>query len=122
MANYGQTHTLNGVVLKVTDITPVKTQKTKKSVVGKTLVQTRVIGLNDQQWELDVTGLVTGTTSANLSTNRAAIEALDSATSYALVDGIHDSNYYLEPGSLEFTDSSEDGNMFYRFRMRLIQV
>ena len=78
-----------GETLKITSITPVKEQKTRKHKVGKTLVEVKVIGMGAQQWELSVSGIVTGTTAANLSTNRAAVEALDDVTKYDFVDGIH---------------------------------
>ena len=122
MGQYNGVISFNGVELQVTSIVPTKSQKTRKTVVGKTLVEVKVIGMGAQQWELDVDGLVTGTTSANLSTNRAAIEALDDAASHAYVDGIHDGTFYLIPGSLSFRDSNDRGNMSYLYSFRLVEA
>ena len=115
--------TYNSITLKIVSCSPIKRQKTKKSVVGKTLIQARVIGMNDQQWELNMSGLVLGTTAANLATNRANIEALDSAASYAYVDGIHDGNYYVSPGTLIFEDNQESAGtqQLYRYSITLVQ-
>lgn len=113
--------TFNSVELHILDASAKKVQKTRKSVIGKTLVQTNIIGLGAQQWELNVSGRVVGTTSTNLGTNRAVIEAFDDLTAYAYVDGIHDGNYYVEPGSLEFDDDGDDTNMTYKYSMTLVE-
>jgi hypothetical protein len=120
MANYDTT-TYGGISLKITSITPVKQQKTRKSVIGKTLVETPIIGMGAQQWSLKIAGSITGTTQANLGTNRAAIEALDDVDEHAYVDGIHDGNYYLVPGSLTFEDVSDNAGMYYKYNMSLIE-
>jgi len=121
ISNYDSTITYGGVILNVDKVTPTKTQKTRKSIVGKSLVETKIIGLNVQQWELKLSGMVFGTTTANLATNRAAIEALDDVSSHAFVDGIHDSLCITEPGSLSFTDSGDMGNMSYLYSMVLLE-
>ncbi len=110
-----------GLPLNAAKITPVKKQRTRKSVVGKTLIETKIIGLNDQQWELNVSGIIYGTTVANLGTNRAALETKDKASTYAYTDNIHDGNYYIKTGSLKFNDSGEDVGSLYRYSMILLE-
>ena len=122
MANYSAI-TYNSLTLNITTCVPTKKQKTKKSVVGKTLVQARIIGMNDQQWELQLSGIVLGTTAANLATNRANIEASDDAMVHAYVDAIHDGNFFISPGTLIFEDNEENAGtqQLYRYNMTLVQ-
>jgi len=120
MANYTDV-TFNGVTLHITNVTPASKQKKKKSIIGKTLVETTVIGLNDTQWELALTGVVTGTDLTDLGTNRAALEVLDDSESHAYVDGIHDGTYYMRPGSLSFEDSGDNANSSYRYTCTLVE-
>ena len=110
--------TYGGVSLNLSRITPVKEQKTRKQVVGKTLIETQIIGLSAQQWRITVRGTIKGI----ISTGRAALEALDDVSSHAYVDGIHDGNYYLVPGSLEFQDEGDRGNSTYVYSFELIEV
>lgn len=121
MTVYDDTITFNNVSLNVESISPTKKQKTRKIIIGKTLTQVNIIGLGDTQWVLDVTGIITGTTLSNLSTNRAAVEGLDSVTAYDYVDGMHNGTYIVVPGSLSFTDKATDGNLAYRYNFTLIE-
>jgi len=121
MGEYGSTITFNSVTLYVKSLTPVKKQKTRKSIIGKTLTEIKIIGLNDQQWELIINGLILGDTASALSTNRSAIEALDDVASHAYVDGIHNGTYILKPGSLTIQDVSDDAGMKYSYKMTLIE-
>lgn len=120
MANYS-TSTLGGVTLQVTNISVNKPQKTRKSVVGKSLVQVQILGLNAQQWELRIDGIITAATVAALGTARAALEALDNAGTHAYVDGIHDGTYYIVPGSLSFSDAQELSGVSYRYSLTIIE-
>ena len=121
MTEYAKTITYNGVYLRVNSLTPVRYQKTRKSVIGKTLTQVPIIGINDQQWELKINGIILGTTAANLSTNRAAIEGLDTVTPYAYVDGIHNGTYILDPKSLVISDNSDNVGLKYDYQLTLIE-
>lgn len=121
MGSYDSTITYNSVSLHVQSITPTRRQKTRKSVIGKTLTQVKIIGLNAQQWELKINGVIIGSTAANLSTNRAAIEALDVITPYTYVDGIHNGTYILSPSSLIIKDTSDDAGMKYQYSLTLIE-
>ena len=107
--------------MNVLSISPVREQKTRKSIIGKTLTEIKIIGLNAQQWELDINGLILGTTAANLSTNRAAIEAFEDVTKHQYVDGIHTGSYLVKSGSLQIKDVSDDAGMKYNYSMTLIE-
>lgn len=113
--------TFDSIPLDVDSISPSRGQKTRKSVVGMTLIESSIIGMGAQQWELEVSGVIYGTTSNNLSTNRANLEALDNVTPYAFVDGIHNGNYYIRPKSLRFDDRSDDVGSRYAYSMTLIE-
>lgn len=118
---YNNNITLNGVVLNILNLTPRKSQKKIKQVVGKTLVQNEIIGLDIQQWELDLSGIVLADDVNSLETNRANLEALDSTTSYEYIDGLHNSNYFVVPGSLQFEDNGEEIHSFYRYSIKIIE-
>lgn len=121
MANYANTIVFNGITLKVLTLTPVKKQKTIKQVIGKSLVQTKIVGLQDSQWELSGTGVITAISLAELANNRYNIESLDDVSPHTLVDGIHDGMYYMIPGSLQFKDSGERGNISYLYSFKLVE-
>ncbi len=119
MSRYNENETVqyNDGELLVTDLTPSRLQKTRKSTIGKSLVEANIIGLNAQQWRLNISGIIY----ASIGTARARIEALDDASAHTYTDGIHDGNYAIEPGSLVFTDSSDDAGMVYRYKLSLIE-
>ena len=121
MGEYDSEILFNSVSLHVQSLTPVKNQKTRKSIIGKTLTEIKVIGLNTQQWELKINGIILGTTATNLSTNRSAIEALDDVASHTYIDGIHDGTYILKPGSLIIDDESDNVGMKYNYGLTLIE-
>lgn len=121
MTVYDSDITYNGVSLRVLSVVPIRRQKTRKSTIGKTLTQVNIIGLNSQQWELRIEGIIMGTTAANLSTNRAAIEAFDVITPYTYVDGIHNGTYITSPSSLIIKDVAEDVGVSYNFSMTLVE-
>ena len=113
--------TFNSVPLNVTDIIPIKEQKTIKQVIGKKLAEIKVLGLASQQWRLQITGNVLGTSTSNLDTNRSNLEALDSVTPYVFADGaLHNGTYILVPGSLQFSDSGSKP-VHYDYTMTLVQ-
>lgn len=122
MANYSETITYGGVTINATKISAVKRQKQRKMVVGKRLVLIDIIGVNVEQWELDINAVVTGTSLTDLYDNRAAIEALNDLATHALADGLHDGNYYMVPESLSFDDTGERGNMSFIVNFRLIEA
>lgn len=110
----------NSVPLYLTKVSPMKRKKTIKQKIGKSLGQLNVIGMDAQEYILDCSGKVYGTTDANLTTNRANIEALDDNNSYAFVDGIHDGSYIVVPSSLKFEDSGETIG-YYDYSFTLVQ-
>jgi hypothetical protein len=118
---YNSTITFNGVLLRIDSITRVKNQKTVKQQIGRSIAQIPILGLSSQQYELQVTGYITGTTTSDLDTNRAALEALDIAMPYQWIDGIHTAGtYIMMPGSLKFDDSGEKP-LHYTYSFSLVQ-
>ena len=118
---YASQITFNSVILNITSIKPIKTQKTIKQIIGKEVSEINVIGLDAQQNEFDVKGIVLGTTTANLDTNRTAVEGLDSATPYDWVDGLHTGTCIMMPGSLNFDDTGEKAHTYYTYGFKLIE-
>lgn len=110
--------TYSSGILGITEVTARKVQKTRQTVIGKTLVETGVIGLNAQQWVLDIKGIIV----SSLGTARARIEGYDDGGSHAYVDGIHDGDYYVKPGTLEFEDTKDDVGLIYRYSLTLLEA
>ena len=116
-----ETAILNSVPLFVRSCTPIRTQKKFKQIMGKSMSQVSIIGIDDNQWELSLSCVVLGTTQSNLDTNRTSIQALDSCSPYAFVDGLHNGTYYVVPESIIFTDVGGESNSSYRFTIKLVQ-
>lgn len=104
MAGYTNV-TLGGQELYITDIDAVKEQKTKKGVVGRTLIQTKIIGLSETQWSIKLTGYITARDASTLYSTRNTIEGLDNMTTHSYSDGLHNGTYYVLPGSIRFNDN-----------------
>lgn len=121
MATYSSTITYGGVTLNITSITPVKRQRTIKHVIGKSLIESNIIGLGAQQWELNINGIIFGSSVSDLSAKRDALEALDDVDVHDLVDGMHDGSYIIRPESLQFDDNGDSGGLSYRFVMSLVE-
>ena len=121
MTSYDENIIFNGVTLNVLTLDPFRKQRTRKSVIGKTLTEISIVGLADQQWEINLSGIILGAFGTDLSDARAEIEALDSATFYTYTDGIHDGTYILKPGSLRISDTSDNVAMKYDYSMVLVE-
>ena len=113
--------TLNSVDLFVDTIIPTMEPRTVKQVVGKRLVETPILGSNEFQYRLSISGTITATTANTLEQNRDAIIALNNLNAYAYVDGRHDGNYIIVPNSLQFEDSAEDYFSVARYKMELVE-
>jgi len=121
MTNYEVDVTYNSVQLYPVSIVPMKAPSTIKQKLGRAIVSINILGRDSQDWMLTITGKVTGASSSALATNRAAVEAFDDGDVHAYVDGIHNGNYIVEPGSLQFTDEGDSHFSVYTYTMRLIQ-
>lgn len=122
MANYSSTITFGGVSLNILAASPTKKQKTYKNTIGKTLVQNNVVGMNAFQWQLRITGILIGDSATDLSSKRAALEALDDVGAHVYVDGIHDGDYIIIPGTLQFDDSGDNNAGFvYRYTFQIVE-
>jgi hypothetical protein len=121
MANYNETILYGGIELFVTDITPVKNPATVKQKIGKAVVSMDVIGRDLQEYTLSVSGIIYKDTYTQLGTARGELEDLDDGEPHELVDGIHDGDFIIQTGSLQFADSGDTGNSHFRYTMTLIQ-
>jgi hypothetical protein len=122
MVIYDSNINFGGLILEITRMVPRKRQKTVKQKIGRSVAQLNILGLDGQQWELDIEGVITGTSPANLESKRDSLQALDNARGHALVDGKHNGTFYIEPGSLEFNDVGGDIENSFSYSMRLIEV
>ena len=113
--------TFGDITLRAKNINAKKVQKTRKSVIGKTLIETDILGMGDQQWELDIEGVIVESGFTALSSAREDIEGLNDVDTHTYVDGMHDGTFYLVPGSLVFDDSGDQVQMFYTYRMKLVE-
>ena len=121
MGQYAATITYGGVVLNITSVTPVKNPSSVKQKLGRDVAELKVLGRSYQDWSLQFNGSIFGTTAANLSTNRAALEALDDADVHYLTDGIHNGTYIIEPGSLQFSDEGDSSYSMFKYQLKLMQ-
>ena len=112
---------LGGVTLHATSITPTKNPSSVKQKLGRDVANINVLGRLYQDWALTISGVVVGTTAPNLSTNRAALEALDDADVHYFTDSIHNGTYFIDPGSLQFTDEGETSFSMFKYQMKLLQ-
>jgi len=111
------TWTLSGLTLNMESINSIQIPGTIKQKVGKVLVKHAIVGRNVMDWELDCTGILTGTNKAN---EKADLESLRSnLSSNALVNGMHDGNYIVE--QLSFDDSGDIAEGFYRYKIKLVE-
>jgi len=115
------TITFGGVTLHVTNLTPLRNASAVRQKLGKDVATIQVLGRLVQDWELQLSGIVFGTTATNLSTNRASLETPDDADAHAFVDGIHNGTYIMEPGSLQFSDSGDDARTVFKYQAKLVQ-
>ena len=122
MAKYNSdTFTYGTVAMKVQNMRPFKRPASVKQKLGSGVTSINIVGRTDQDYLLQLNGVVFETAATTLADARGEIESLDDGEPHALVDGIHDGNYIVETGSLQFNDDSEDGPLYYKYTMRLIQ-
>ena len=122
MSNYNNNIVFGGASLEITTLSDTREQKTIKQRIGNRLSQISIVGTTSYQWVIDITGVITADTLANLGVKRAALKLLDDAHGHTLIDGIHDGTYYIEPGSLSFTDVGGENINILQYSMRLIEV
>jgi len=115
---YADTITFGGHTFSVTSITPTRRQKTIKQQIGKTIAEIKVAGLNEQQWELNIKGVMVG---PDIDSERSNLESLDDAAPHAFADGMHNGTYIMVPGSLQFEDSGDTVHTHYNFSFNLIE-
>ena len=110
--------TIDSVNLNITKITPTRKQKKVKQELGYSVIQIGVLGLREHQWNLNISGVITGTT---IDADREALEDLDDASPHVFTDGLHNGTYYIEPGSITFSDDGASNFSHYNYSMKLFQ-
>jgi hypothetical protein len=119
MANFVAPVKFNNVELNVRQMTPTREQKTRKSVIGSTLVETPIIGIGGKQWEIRLSGYIVGTSYSDLGDKRKDIEDLYNSVAYSYQDGIHDGTFVIK--SLSFEDNGDNAGMIYDYNMDLVE-
>ena len=119
MANFTAPVTFNSVELDIVNMKPMREQKTRKSVIGKTLVESPVIGIGSHQWNISMTGFITADSYEALGTKRAAIEALFDLIAHSYADGIHDGTFIIR--DLNFDDRGDNANMRYEYTIDMVE-
>lgn len=109
------------VTLEVVNLTPSRVQKTIKQIIGRKVSQINILGATNYQWELNVSGVITDNL-GNITAIRNKLLLLDDARGHTFIDSVHDGVYYIEPGSLQFTDDANNGQQLFRYTMTLIEV
>jgi hypothetical protein len=108
--------TFNGISLNPRTINVGRTPGTIKQAVGTILVKNEIPGRTIMDYELTISGILTG---ASKATDRASLENdFQSRTVRAYSDGVQDGNYVIQ--ELQFEDSGERPEI-YDFTMRLSQ-
>jgi hypothetical protein len=115
------TITFGDVTLNVTSMSVERNQKTRKTMIGKTLAESNIIGLNDKQWEINISGNITAETPELLEQKRYEIEELDNGEQYEYSDGLREGMFVVRPGTLVFRDESTDVNQIYRYEMAIVE-
>lgn len=120
MVTYEQV-VLGGVQLYPVSIQMSQTPRTVKQVVGMNLAQTRILGSSSYQRELSIKGVVVAEGVDTVQDKKNQLVALDNVTRYTYVDGVHDGNYYILPGSITFDDAGDEHFAISRYTMTLIE-
>ena len=117
MATYSSVITYGGYTLYISKIVPVQVPATKKQVVGKNIARINIPGINEWEWELQISGIIWNDGTV-IDTHRDNLLSTQDADTHAYVDGKHDGNYYVI--DLDFDDSGE--NLFhYNYTLRLVE-
>ena len=117
MTSYSSTITFNGHTLYIESLNVDKVQGTKKQVMGKTIVEIAIPGLNTYQNQISINGTMFDTT-VTADTQRSNLLADQDGEYHAYVDGLHDGNYHIM--SLSFDDTGDKTN-HYTYSLTLKQ-
>ena len=95
--------------------------KNSKHTLGTTVVfQGPGLGTTALERVIKIRGRLRGTISAR-DALRASIKALEDGQKHALVNGIHNGNYVINPQTLVWFDSGSISPTFYEFDMELVE-
>ena len=117
MSQYNSTITFGALTLTITRTTPIKMPGMRFQIVGRNLVSKQLPDRTTFTWQLRLEGFWNGD---NRHVDRGILEGYDDVTARSLVDGIHDGEYFIMPGSLMFNDDRTSPN-HYRYSFTLVE-
>ena len=107
MAEYNEIGIFGSISFNLSDVGERQQHATLKQKLGKTFIEKRIPMKNDVNFVLDITGVINGTTSGNIQTDRASLIALEDGDKHAYSDGKHSFDGAIVTGSLKWEDSAE---------------
>lgn len=118
-----QSITFGGINLYITSMTIRRVPSVVKQKIGKNIVNINIIGRDEFDYNISVSGMVIASDPVELEDKRIEIENLNDCEYHELVTGIeqYDGLYIMEPGSLQWDDRDSDAQMVYRYSFTLIQ-
>ncbi len=114
-SKYNTTISFGGLTFHVDKLTPVKVNHTDKTVIGGRLIKKPLPGTKLKDWSIVIMGKHVTTSRHD---DRETLEGFDDNIARALVDGIHDGNYFIE--RLPYVDDKIRPTS-YAFTLQLIQ-
>jgi|SRR3990167_4399208 len=114
---YTSTATYGGTTFNLESVNPLRVPGTIKQKVGRSVVKKMIPGRDIAEWELQITGRLTGTV-ASRDTDRSALNTLFDADKHAYVDGVNNGDYIIE--SIEWEDNNNNPSS-YVFTMILTE-
>ena len=107
MAEYDLIGLFGSISFNISDVSERQQHATLKQKLGKTFIEKRIPMKNDVNFVLDITGVINGTTSGNIQTDRASLTALEDGDKHAYSDGKHSFDGAIVTGSLKWEDSAD---------------
>ena len=104
--------------LYIKSVSKVKVPGTAKQKVGGALIRLNTPGRDQQDWQLNMNGVVFDTSTAYATTARTSLEGMDDKEVYDYSDGLISASVIVE--ELVFNDSDETP-LSYEYSLRLIQ-
>ena len=107
MSEYTEIANFGSISFNISDVMERSQMATLKQKLGKTFIEKRIPMKNAVDTILDINGVIEGTTSGNIQTDRASLTALEDGDKHAYSDGKHSFNGGIVTGSLKWEDSAE---------------
>ena len=122
MTEYDSVANFGGVSFNISDVMERSQMATLKQKLGMSFIEKRIPMKNAVDTILDINGLINGTTSGNIQTDRASLTALEDGDKHAYSDGKHSFDAVIVIGSLVWEDSADRvSGQPNRFTLSLVQ-